>query len=112
MMSCGTMCNSLHFSADLRLVVFRSLNRGSRPCGQISGRTPLDGTGLGWRLDQLGRESVAAGGRGDDRQSLMARGFRESIVKRDKRQGLTQLALQVEATRQLHRVTGAQSVAQ
>jgi hypothetical protein len=40
----------------------------------------------------------------------MARGLREAIVKRHEGERLARLALQIEATRQLHGVTGPQAV--
>ena len=50
--------------------------------------------------------------RGHDRQSLMARRLCEAIVKRHERQRLAHFALEIEATRELHGVTGSQAMAE
>ena len=48
----------------------------------------------------------------DDRQALMTRRLCEAVVKRHERQPLAHLALEIEATRELHGVTGSQAVAE
>src|SRR5476651_2552826 len=74
----------------------------------------LEGRGRAGRALRSGAPAASPSPfrRGHDRQSLMARGLREAIVKRHEGQRLAHLALQIEATRELHRVTGAQAVAE
>ena len=50
--------------------------------------------------------------RGHDRQSFTARGVSEPLIERDKRHRLSELALQVEAARELHGVASPQTVAE
>jgi hypothetical protein len=49
---------------------------------------------------------------GHDRQPFLPRRLSEAIVKCHERQRLAHLALEIEATGQLHRVTGPQAVAE
>jgi hypothetical protein len=53
---------------------------------------------------------VATRGRGHDRQPFMACGVSEPIVERDEGEPLVELALQIEAAGELHRVAGSQPV--
>src|SRR2546422_10116964 len=50
--------------------------------------------------------------RGRDRQSFIARGVGEPLIERNKRHHLSELALQVEAARELHGVASPQTVAE